>query len=544
MNYLEQIIYLSRADFNTLINNGTLTKNNQTITYNENNLYITPENFSAADISVTSTDNNKILKIINAVATWSTLLTSDIPTLSITDKTTGTLTVDRGGTGVTSFTANSLIMSGNTTTSALTTRAITDNTSNAAITNNNTNIPTMNTLYYSLATINNTSQSHAISIYAPTSAGTANQILTSAGGTSAPTWLATANGAAYATSSNGVLTFGTLPVAQGGTGVTNINNIQAGKDGNGDTISSTYLKLTGGTLTNNLTISTSNGARTTYSDGTQNRLFIGVFGDNAIHGLYSYGYGTNASNFTSDNKYMIYRDANGQICTPTLAIEGSVSTKGAVYIRPTNDTLSQVIWGQVSDNYTFTSSSNITYTGYPGSWTEILLQPRYSQVSNGTTTWGASRIMFRQFSAPANSGTRLSNYETYVLPETTNGLSGNSTYNILTSKNTVTVGQGGTGAANAVTAMSNLGIKVSTITLSSNADIVGTGLASTRYMVIGAWTYNKNNSSVVTCIPQTLAANTWSILFYTSNSVSRVTLASGTKVNVAYIDFGANSMSV
>ena len=99
-----------------------------------------------------------------------------------------TLPVSNGGTGKTSFTANSIIMSGSTTTAALTTRAVTNNTSNAAITNNNTNIPTMNTIYYGLVTVNNASQTRATGIYAPTSAGTANQVLKSAGGTSAPTW--------------------------------------------------------------------------------------------------------------------------------------------------------------------------------------------------------------------------------------------------------------------------------------------------------------------------------------------------------------------
>ncbi len=64
-------------------------------------------------------------------------------------------------------------------------------------------------------------------IYAPTAGGTTNQILVSAGSTSAPTWKATANGAAYATAANGALTFGTLPIAQGGTGKTSwdINKI-------------------------------------------------------------------------------------------------------------------------------------------------------------------------------------------------------------------------------------------------------------------------------------------------------------------------------
>lgn len=49
------------------------------------------------------------------------------------------------------------------------------------------------------------------------------------------------------------LTSGTLPVGRGGTGQTSIANIQAGKDGDGNTISSTYLKLSGGTMTGTIT---------------------------------------------------------------------------------------------------------------------------------------------------------------------------------------------------------------------------------------------------------------------------------------------------
>ena len=65
----------------------------------------------------------------NGAPSFRTLVAADIPSLSITDKTTGTLTVGRGGTGVASFTANSVIMSGSTTTAALTTRAVTNMTS-------------------------------------------------------------------------------------------------------------------------------------------------------------------------------------------------------------------------------------------------------------------------------------------------------------------------------------------------------------------------------------------------------------------------------
>lgn len=51
---------------------------------------------------------------------------------------------------------------------------------------------------------------------------------------------------------------GTLPVGNGGTGQTSVANIRAGKDGSGNTITSTYLKLSGGTMTGELTAISSN----------------------------------------------------------------------------------------------------------------------------------------------------------------------------------------------------------------------------------------------------------------------------------------------
>jgi len=141
---------------------------------------------------------------------------------------TGTLPVRNGGTGSTSFTANSLIISGNSTTAALTTRGITNNTSNAAITTG-TNIPTLNTIYNGLVVVNDSAQTRATTIYAPTTPGTTNQILV-ATSTGIPVWKSTNNGALYATSSGGSTTFGTLPVPQGGIGITSVtkNAILAG----------------------------------------------------------------------------------------------------------------------------------------------------------------------------------------------------------------------------------------------------------------------------------------------------------------------------
>ena len=42
-DYLGKVVYLSEAEYNTLVTNGTITKNNVTVTYSQNDLYITPE---------------------------------------------------------------------------------------------------------------------------------------------------------------------------------------------------------------------------------------------------------------------------------------------------------------------------------------------------------------------------------------------------------------------------------------------------------------------------------------------------------------------
>lgn len=43
MANLQHIVYLSNAEYATLLEDGYITKSGRTITYNENDLYITPE---------------------------------------------------------------------------------------------------------------------------------------------------------------------------------------------------------------------------------------------------------------------------------------------------------------------------------------------------------------------------------------------------------------------------------------------------------------------------------------------------------------------
>lgn len=108
-------------------------------------------------ISASKTKNKFLGTPSNAdgVPTFRTLETSDIPTISITDKTSGTLTVARGGTGITTATNVNAVVIGNSSTA-----------------------------------------------------------------NSAMQTVATASGAFYATGNNAKPAFGTLPIAQGGTGIT------------------------------------------------------------------------------------------------------------------------------------------------------------------------------------------------------------------------------------------------------------------------------------------------------------------------------------
>lgn len=86
------------------------------------------------------------------------------------------------------------------------------------------------------------------------------------------------------------------------------------------------------------------------------------------------------------------------------------------------------------------------------------------------------RMIFRQYSLNSSTGESLSYYEQYYLPTVLDDRSSNASYNLLTSKDAVTVAQGGTGATDAATARTNLGIPDVPITIANG----GTGATTAK----------------------------------------------------------------
>lgn len=118
------------------LNNGTATEGSTyaggtAVTLNNSSKAASTASFYAPTSGGTS---GQVLKSNGSSApTW--MNASDLRGSIAIGSTTGTLSVGRGGTGATSFTANSVIVSGNTTTAALTTKAMASaNTANAIVT--------------------------------------------------------------------------------------------------------------------------------------------------------------------------------------------------------------------------------------------------------------------------------------------------------------------------------------------------------------------------------------------------------------------------
>lgn len=93
-------------------------------------------------------------------------------------------------------------------------------------------------------------------------------------------------------------------------------------------------------------------------------------------------------------------------------------------------------------------------------------------ISNNAGNRIGNRFQFLQYSYTENTATTLDNYDAYVLPTVAAGKTGNNTYEILTSKNVVTVAQGGTGLTSLDTFVRTTGAQTITGVKTFNNNII------------------------------------------------------------------------
>lgn len=217
---------------------------------------------------------------------------------------TGTLGVAHGGTGATSFTANSVIMSGSSTTDALTTRAI-----------------------YNRTTAGNIEWTNASSdgLYLLTKNA-----------------LAYWNGA-YSGSSSNLTTLGASVTAKNSFTVNNVNGSATIIAASNNT--TPVIKAVDSGITN-----------------TDAHIAITICNTSGRMGLWTSGYYTAAdrSSFTGDGQWVIYRDVNGKVVIPSMT-----STTGVVQIA-SGGTGSSSVTGAKASLGLGSSEQNFQVANYTG----------------------------------------------------------------------------------------------------------------------------------------------------------------------------------
>lgn len=175
---------------------------------------------------------------------------------------------------------------------------------------------------------------------------------------------------------------GILAVARGGTGQTSIANIQAGKDGDGNTISSTYLKLSGGTMT---------GTINRYYGSANSSPMLTVRSNNQNACLFEIGHATSDNGeITATNRYkLIYQGGNTTPNNNLALYSGNVlvstvNENGVIQVQlHANDDTSKQHLKIVGNNrflsvgaaglqaYTNTSTTGLLYLQYNGGNVQI-----------------------------------------------------------------------------------------------------------------------------------------------------------------------------
>lgn len=126
---------------------------------------------------------------------------------------------------------------------------------------------------------------------------------------------------------------GILPVEHGGTGVDDLSKLgsELGLNPNDDN-TRLFVKRSGDTMTGNLTVNSAVSQIIAKASTSNIAVSLSTSSDNKSHGVWTYGYSSNGTSLTSDGKWMICREGNGDIIinkNTTGNSTGNVSILGA-----------------------------------------------------------------------------------------------------------------------------------------------------------------------------------------------------------------------
>ena len=156
-------------------------------------------------------------------------------------------------------------------------------------------------------------------------------------------------------------------------------------------------------------------------------------------------------------------DITGNAATATKATQDEKGNAiSSTYLKLSGGTINGLFKVRNSSNHPALSLDSSSYHGNQS-------QIYYSIPSSSAT----ANFGFREYSRSSSDYTLLSYCEDFVLPSVSSDRTYNSTYHILTSKFTVTVAQGGTGAASKSGARTNLGITSGTSLPSASGHSAG-----------------------------------------------------------------------
>lgn len=267
-------------------------------------------------------------------------------TITVTKASIGVLPIAHGGTGVDSFNADQVIVSGTGATMTLTSRAYSDSDHAEAL-GTSTNFVTERDIYYGLPQINhNHNYNSGTDLYAPLNSGNNGQILISGGSNTEPVWSIAATLNSNTESEADTAAYTTLTLGNN----TNVSSTAAHSEGQIKLYSAaTHAHIITGTSTMNdythilpnndgVLVQTATNANGTVGSTTQ-PVYIN---DNVVTAItytqYRLYYSASTSSFTATNHYANENQIGLNITTlpngntDTLYVNGTTSLNGNVTI--------------------------------------------------------------------------------------------------------------------------------------------------------------------------------------------------------------------